>query len=130
MLFAISRSNEELVSLLAQYYEFDDYIGTHLVIEDGRYTGEERNNSAVSKQILVEQLITKHSVSKRDSIAVGDSEGDIDMLSVVEHPIAFNPSKKLFQHARAHDWKVVIERKNMIYELEPHAGIYTLANNQ
>jgi HAD superfamily hydrolase (TIGR01490 family) len=126
LLFAISRSNEELVRPLAKYYGFDDYVGVQLVIEQGHYTGKERNDVSVSKQILLEQLISKHHAEQRGSMAVGDSESDIDMLGIAERPIAFNPTKKLFEHAKDHNWKVVLERKNMIYELEPRNSVYTL----
>jgi phosphoserine phosphatase len=49
------------------------------------------------------------------------------MLSIVEQPLAFNPTKELFSHARKSGWRVVIERKNMTYELESQNGSYILA---
>ena len=60
------------------------------------------------------------------SVGVGDSESDIPMLSTVERPIAFNPTRNLYEHAVEHAWPVVVERKNMIYKLEPHDGVYRL----
>lgn len=127
LLFAISRSNEPLVALLARHYAFDDYVGVQLIVnEQGKFTGQEVNHAGVSKRDLLNQLITKHQARQSDSIAIGDSEGDIDMLSVAETPIAFNPSQKLFAHAQAHQWRVVVERKNMIYTLEPQDNGYTL----
>lgn len=124
-LFAISRSNEELVEGLAKHYGFDDWIGTRSIIHDGVFTGEEENTHH-SKDALLAQLITRHNASTHDSIAVGDSEGDIALLKSVSHAIAFNPSKKLFQEAKQHGWHVVVERKNMIYELEPTKTGYRL----
>ena len=47
---------------------------------------------------------------------MGDTEGDIPMLSVVENPICFNPNAKLAEVARANGWDIVIERKDVIYE--------------
>lgn len=73
------------------------------------------------------ELVTKHGASWTDSIAVGDSEGDIPMLSAVERPIAFNPTKMLFDKAKEQGWSIVIERKNMVYRLEPSDGSYLLA---
>jgi phosphoserine phosphatase len=49
------------------------------------------------------------------------------MLGMVEHPVAFNPSQKLFREAERRGWKIVIERKNMIYELEKAGAGYRLA---
>jgi phosphoserine phosphatase len=51
------------------------------------------------------------------SVGVGDTEGDISLLEAVELPICFNPNMKLFERAKLKDWKVVIERKDVIYEL-------------
>jgi phosphoserine phosphatase len=48
------------------------------------------------------------------------------MLEMVEHPLVFNPDKKMFTIARDHHWPVVVERKNMIYELEPADDSYAL----
>ena len=51
------------------------------------------------------------------STAVGDTESDIPMLEVVGHPIAFNPNTKLAEHAQEKGWRIVVERKDVIYEL-------------
>ena len=49
------------------------------------------------------------------------------MMELVEQPIAFNPDQKLYARARNESWKIVIERKNVIYEMEPHGTTYLLA---
>jgi phosphoserine phosphatase len=49
------------------------------------------------------------------------------MLEYVEHPIAFNPEIRLFNEARNKGWKIVVERKNVVYELEANHGSYVLA---
>jgi phosphoserine phosphatase len=69
----------------------------------------------------------KHGVSREGSIAIGDSGSDIAMLELVERPIAFNPTKGLFEHAKANNWEIVIERKNVVYELKANDGSYVLA---
>jgi phosphoserine phosphatase len=52
---------------------------------------------------------------------VGDSEADIPMLSAVEYPICFNPNSKLFAHAKEQNWTVVVERKDVVYEMAGNA---------
>jgi phosphoserine phosphatase len=79
------------------------------------------------KRAVLNNLIAKHNLMLTDSIAVGDSEGDIAILEMVERPIAFNPSRGLFEEAKTHGWHIVIERKNVIYELGPQDGTYVLA---
>ncbi|MCY1563069.1 hypothetical protein D9M68_1005530 [compost metagenome] len=39
------------------------------------------------------------------------------MLSIVDNPIAFNPTYELLEKALENNWKVVIERKNTSYEI-------------
>jgi HAD superfamily hydrolase (TIGR01490 family) len=126
LLFAISASQSEIVGMLTAYYGFDDYAASVYEQKDGYFTGNV-DVIARKKPELLEKLIAKHGVTKQGSFGVGDTESDISMLEVVEHPIAFNPSKKLFQHAQSAGWNVVVERKNMIYKLEPHDGTYQLA---
>jgi HAD superfamily hydrolase (TIGR01490 family) len=125
LLFAVSGSPQEIVALLAEHYGFDDFVGTDHVRSGNGFTGEVMV-AVHDKPKHVKSLMAKHQVSLDGSIGVGDSEGDIDMLAMVEHPIAFNPSRKLFHHAQAQGWKVVVERKNMIYELEHRDGHYRL----
>ncbi len=126
MLFAVSGSQQEIVSLFADYYGFDDAIGAHLEQLNGKFTGNLKT-PALGKQSAVDMLLSRHDVSKDGSVAVGDSESDIALLEAVEQPIAFNPSAGMFNIAKERGWKVVIERKNVIYELEPGDGTYILA---
>lgn len=126
LLFAISASQDMIVQLLAMYYGFDDSGGSIYEVEDGKFTGLSEVLKSERKPEFLKQLVQKHGASYDGSIAVGDSEGDIPMLSIVEQPIAFNPTKELFEHASANNWKVVVERKNMIYELESQSGHYKL----
>ena len=126
MLFAISGSQTEIVGKIARYYGFDDHIGTYYERHEGKFTGT-RKLHAGSKHVILDELVKKHDVTYKASVAVGDSEGDISMLQAVEVPIAFNPTKKLFEAAKTHGWKVVVERKNMVYELEAEDGRYYLS---
>jgi phosphoserine phosphatase len=127
LLFAISASQADIVKLLADYYRFDDWGGSFYQTKDGQFTGFKRVLRREKKPLYLKQLVEKHSASYSGSIGVGDSDSDILMLQTVETPIAFNPNRKLFNHAQLNSWKVVIERKNMLYELEASNGIYVLA---
>ena len=125
VLFAISGSPTDVVEPFAAYYGIDDFIASHYLNNGKTYTGEVEvfvGRKAEALQILVE----KHALSYKDSIAVGDSEGDIAMLDAVENPIAFNPSKILLAEAKTKGWKIVVERKNVVYELSEQGGVYVL----
>lgn len=125
LLFAISGSQTEVVEKVAKYYSFDDFVGTVYARKGKSFTGQSTYYAA-DKRAVLDRLIDKHRVSLAGSIAVGDSLGDKPMLEMVERPIAFNPERKLFSYARRKGWKVVVERKNMVYELEKRDGKYQL----
>lgn len=125
VLFAISGSPEEAVKLIAKHYGFDDFVGSRYTRKDGSFSGE-KFVAALDKKAVLNGLIKKHKLDFKGSIAVGDSESDISILEMVENPIAFNPSAQLYEHARKHSWKIVVERKNVIFELEPKSGTYQL----
>ncbi len=118
-LLAISHSPKFIVDGFAYELGFHKSYGTFY--ESGasdRFTGtiaEEHlimNKSAVLKRVLEKENLTLHG-----SIGVGDTESDISMLQVTETPIAFNPNRLLYRHALQHKWKVVVERKDVIYEI-------------
>lgn len=125
LLFAVSGSPDFIVKKMADYYGFDDYAATSFLAESGRFTGA-KELSIGKKPELLAGLVSKHDASSKGSLGVGDSEGDISMLETVERPIAFNPSKKLYKHARQRGWEVILERKNVVYELQPENNKYVL----
>lgn len=114
---AISGSQQELVEPFAKRYGFDDWIGQEW--ERGEeYFIRVIAKTHTKKDILVQKMLKKHNLTLEGSYAVGDSNGDSGMLEIVDNPIAFNPTKELLEKALEHGWKVVIERKNISYELE------------
>ena len=126
LLFAISASQSNIVGLLATHYGFDDFGGSEYEVKNGVFTGKKDVLTRERKPQYLQGLVEKHNATYQGSIAVGDSESDIPMLEAVAQPIAFNPTKLLFKHARQNNWKVVLERKNVVYELEPEDGRYEL----
>jgi len=126
LLFAISASQAEIVELLASYYGFDDYGGSLYEVKNGYFTGRKDVLMSDRKPVYIKELVAKHGADWAGSVGVGDSESDIPMLSIIEQPIAFNPTRNLYEYAVKHAWPVVVERKNMIYKLEPKDGSYRL----
>lgn len=127
LLFAISGSQTEIVAKIAEYYGFDDYVGTLYERVGGKFSGSVEAIGSFHKDKTLERLATKHDVSFKDSLGIGDSRSDIVMLELVDQAIAFNPEADLFKHARAKGWRIVLERKNMVYELGMKGGKYQLA---
>lgn len=124
---AISGSQQELVEPFAQQYGFDIWVGQQWERGDEFFTGNVVKTHT-GKDKIIEQLLDTHNLTLEGSYAVGDSNGDSGMLSIVDHPIAFNPTHELFEKAVQHGWKVVVERKNISYELEKGPdGVFLLA---
>ncbi len=124
-LLAISGSHHELVEQIAKYYGFDYWVGSHYERAGQGFSGE-KFVASMDKKGVLEDLVSKHGLAYKESLAIGDSASDIPMLEMVDKPIAFNPDRALFKIASSKGWKIVIERKNMIYELEHKNGQYVL----
>jgi len=127
LLIAISGSQQELVEPFAKHYGFDLWLGQKYERDGAYFTGEifKTHNG---KDVFLRQLIDEHGLDINGSIGVGDSGGDIEMLAMVEHAIAFNPESQLLEAAQQNGWKIVVERKNVAYELEEHDGTYILVS--
>ncbi len=117
-LLAVSQSPWAVLEDFCKELGFDKVYGRFY--EQGpndRLTGEVRGEDLISdKSAIVKRAVKKHNLTLRDSVGVGDTDGDIPMLSIVENPICFNPNKKLAKVARANSWKIIIERKDVVYE--------------
>ena len=125
-LLAISGSMQEIAEPFAKRYGFDECIGWVYAQKDGTFTGETLRKTVGNKAALLTDFVETHDFSLKDSVAIGDSGGDIDMLELATHPIAFNPSEELLMAAKENGWTIAVERKNIIYEMSAHDGLYVL----
>tara|TARA_B100000745_G_scaffold299997_1_gene252343 strand:- start:934 stop:1617 length:684 start_codon:yes stop_codon:yes gene_type:complete len=116
---AISQSPKTILDEFCKSYGFDKVYGRMYEIgPTDRFTGVVIDEEIIKdKANIVARVLEKEWVTKEGSIAVGDTEGDISMFDSVATPICFNPNKLLYDHALKMGWKVVIERKDVIYEL-------------
>jgi HAD superfamily hydrolase (TIGR01490 family) len=71
----------------------------------------------LNKSSIVRRAIEKENLTLVHSIGVGDTESDISFLEMVAKPICFNPNAKLYRFAKRMKWNVVVERKDVVYEL-------------
>ncbi len=128
-LIAISGSQDEIVQRFAKLWQFDIALGQMNDQKEGKYIGTIPGGKllVLRKGEILKEIVKKHNLSWKESVGVGDTLSDATMLEAVEQPIAFNPNEQLFTVAQKHGWPVVIERKNMIYEMEMQNGAYILA---
>lgn len=128
LLFAVSGSHQEIVDKLGKSYGFDAVVGAQYEVVNGQFTGNRSSPATDGKAPIVKRLVEQFGATWKGSLAIGDSLSDAAMLELVEHPIAFNPDQKLFQRARDASWRVVVERKNMIYTLSDKNGEFVLTD--
>ncbi len=118
-LLAISHSPKFIVDGFAYELGFDKSYGTFLATgATNRFMGEiEDEHLIMNKASILTRAIEKENLTLRGSVGVGDTESDVSMLTLVEDPIAFNPNRALYRHAKKHLWKIIVERKDVIYEI-------------
>jgi len=118
-LLAISHSPMEIVQDFGYNTGFDKVYGRIYEIgEDKKFTGGmEFVDLIADKAKVLERAMEKEGLTLAGSIGVGDTEGDITLLKMVENPICFNPNQNLYNEAKKNNWPIVVERKDVIYEL-------------
>ncbi|MBI2439025.1 MAG: HAD-IB family hydrolase [Candidatus Moranbacteria bacterium] len=119
-LIAVSGSPTEIVEEYNRHYlKFDNVFGSvYAMDKDKKYTGEASFEPSKNKGHLVEQYIYEHKFSLKHSYGVGDTESDISFLDIVEYPIAFNPNQNLKEVAERKNWRIVVEKKDVVYEIK------------
>lgn len=118
-LLAVSRSPKGIVDMFCKELGFDKAYGTFYELgPSDRFTGNIVDEDLISnKAAILKRAVTKENLTLKGSVGVGDTEGDIPFLEMVEYPICFNPNKKLYQYAKRCGWEVVVERKDVVYKL-------------
>lgn len=89
---------------IAQMFGAVSVIASEFEVEDGRFTGKATKilSGREHKLEAITHLFEIH--TKSGSIAFGDSEGDIEMLSAVENPICINPNEGLEKVRTEEGW--------------------------
>lgn len=104
----ISSSGTEVVEPIGERLGVDVAIGTQLVVEDGRYTGEMLFYAyGEGKAQAMRDLADERGYDLARSYAYTDSVTDLPMLDIVGHPTAVNPDAELRRVASERGWPVV-----------------------
>lgn len=118
-ILAISGSFHETVEEFAKLHGIDAFRGRLSAINHGKLGAVTDNQTLRHKGAVLKKLVADHNLDWADSYAVGDSDSDAQMFGLVENPIAFNPTASLRQLAITKRWPIVVERKSVVYRLEP-----------
>lgn len=118
-LLAISSSPHEVVERFCKKLGFHKVYGRiYEVGRNGKFTGKVSYAGLISdKSKILRRAVAKEYLTLKKSVGVGDTESDIAFLEKVKTPICFNPNKKLYTYAKRHGWQIVVERKDVIYDL-------------
>jgi len=105
----ISGALECVLRHLADHLGADDVIANHLEMKDRVATGKmiQPVVAGPTKARLIREHASQHGFDLDDCYGFSDSYSDVPMLSVVGHPAAVNPDKKLSLLAKAYDWPVM-----------------------
>ena len=119
-LLAVSHSPKYLVDDFARELGFDKIYGRVLELDQaGRFTGGALHLDVINSKAKVgKRAIEKDGLTLAGSVGVGDTEADVGFLELVEHPICFNPNQALFRIAKRRGWQVIVERKDVIHEIQ------------
>ncbi len=118
MIIAISGSPIEIVKEYNKYLKFNEVFGSVYETNGrGAYTGKTIFEPVKHKGHLVGQYISEKGLALEDSYGIGDTESDIGFLKMVARPIAFNPNLNLERVARRNGWKIIVEKKDVIYDI-------------
>jgi HAD superfamily hydrolase (TIGR01490 family) len=116
---AVSGSPSEIVEEYNKYLEFDAVFGSVYETDKNRiYTGKAVFEPTLHKGHAVKQYVTEKNLTLEGSYGVGDTESDVKFLEIVENPIAFNPNLNLKKIAEEKGWRIVVEKKDVIYEMK------------
>ena len=118
-LLAVSHSPKTVLDKFCPRLGFDKTYG--MLYELGPqecFTGNIiEEHLILNKASIVRRAVEKENLTLQHSIGVGDTETDIPFLEMVAKPICFNPNSKLYRYAKRMKWNVVVERKDVVYEL-------------
>ncbi len=95
-----------VAQIASKLYKITGFLSSELEIEGGIFTGRVRSFLArrEEKEIVIKQLLKDHDL--KFSFALGNAEGDIEILSSVDFPICINPTPGLEKIAKRKNWKI------------------------
>ncbi len=117
-IIAVSGSPSEAVQEFNRVHlHFNEVFGTEYAQKNGVYTGEESFVPVENKKKFVQEYVRKNNFDLQNSYGIGDTLSDAGFLELVENPIVFNPDLELKAIAEKNNWKIKVEKKDVIYDI-------------
>ncbi|NDL57721.1 HAD family hydrolase [Phytoactinopolyspora mesophila] len=104
----VTAAPAEIAAIIAKRLGLTGALGTVAEHTNGEYTGRLVGDllHGDAKAAAVEALAAREGLDLSLCSAYSDSANDIPMLSLVGHPCAVNPDRKLRKHAKQHGWRI------------------------
>lgn len=108
-LLIITATNAFVTRPIAQLLGVDDILATEPEIIDGCYTGKVAGIPCFreGKVTRLQQWLQQTGHTLQGSYFYSDSQNDLPLLQVVEHPVAVDADPILQQHARHAGWPLI-----------------------
>lgn len=104
----VSASGAEIVTPISEMIGATHSIGTSMVADAGRYTGEiDFYCYGENKATAIKELAAEHGYNLAASHAYSDSITDLPMLEAVGHPTVVNPDRALRAIATERGWPLL-----------------------
>jgi HAD superfamily hydrolase (TIGR01490 family) len=104
----VSASGEEIVGPIARELGATHAMGTRMVVEDGKYTGEIAYYCyGEGKVQAIRELAAREGYPLEHCYAYSDSITDLPMLAAVGHPSVVNPDRALRREAIERGWPLL-----------------------
>jgi HAD superfamily hydrolase (TIGR01490 family) len=108
----LSSTTNYLADPLAEELGIEHLLVSHLVVKDGRFTGEAHKPICygTGKIYWAKRFVAEHDIDLAASFFYTDSVTDLPMLELVGHPQIVNPDPMLRREARRRGWDVIVSR--------------------
>lgn len=118
-IIAISGSPSEVVEEYnRKHLKFDKVFGSSYELDEGEfYTGKTIFEPTKNKGEIARKFAEENNINFECSYGIGDTESDASFLDLVENPIVFNPNQNLKKIAEEKKWKIIVEKKDVVYEI-------------
>ena len=129
----VSSSGEEVVAPIGEMLGADEVVGTRMVVDDGKYTGEiDFYAYGPEKAVAIRRLAEERGYDLAACYAYSDSATDLPMLEAVGHPFAVNADRALRRVATERDWPMLtfsnaVPLRDRISGLRPAGTVVTVS---
>lgn len=108
-LLIITATNTFITAPIGERLKVDHLIGTDPEFKDGAYTGKVAGTPAFQdgKVVRLKAWLEETGHTMEGSYFYSDSQNDIPLLELVDHPFAVDAAPELVEHAEKKGWPVI-----------------------